>query len=170
MTPGNPTDTRSKSPASLPSSATIASSFLGVALCGVLIFCRSVIILPFSSSAAALIPVPPTSTASVVIDLGTAFLGAAAGFGGVGFAAFGGFAGAAEVGAVTVFGAATGFGAASGFATACPFASGSAAGEIFSSSSSFICSLFYESMSGTRLLYSKRRWRAYLWHVLAATW
>src|SRR5271154_633621 len=162
MTPGNPTDTRSKSPASLPSSATIASSFLGVALCGVLIFCRSVIILPFSSSAAALIPVPPTSTASVVIDLGTAFLVAAAGFAGagafagVGFAAFGGFAGlgfavvvafaaAVGVGAVTGFGGATGFGAAGGFATACPFASGSAAGEIFSSSSSFICSLFDES-------------------------
>ena len=49
----------------------IAITFFGVALCGVLIFCRSVIILPFSSSTAALIPVPPTSTASVVTDFGT---------------------------------------------------------------------------------------------------
>src|ERR1700691_2837806 len=127
MTPGNPTDARSNSPAIFASSAMIASTFFGVALCGVLIFWRSPIISPFSSSAAALIPVPPTSTASVVIDFGAACVGrgagfaVASGFAGVvcavvvGLAAFGGLAGAgpfADAGgfeAVTVFGAATDF-------------------------------------------------------------
>src|ERR1700683_3499512 len=90
--------------------------FFGVALFGVLIFCRSVIILPFSSSAADLIPVPPTSTASVVIDFGTAI-----DFGADGVAGAGGFTAAAE------------------------FAADFPAG-IFASCSSFICSLLIDPL------------------------
>src|SRR5208282_1809715 len=140
MTPGNPTDARSNAPAIFASSAMIAITFFGVALRGVLIFCRSVIILPFSSSAAALIPVPPTSTARVVIDLSAGCFALAGAFA-IGFAS-GVFTGCSSfICSLLAFARIDGW---------------------------HQCAR--ESPLAIRSLYTKLHLYAFLWHVLVATW